>query len=124
MCLESRVEFILPDYPKILIDSQGSGEAEDINTADCSKLVLKEPYQGYNYSIAFKRKTSLNALFDVITKMEQEKLRDSTLTFNYHYSFRKGKRIFMIVEMNIKAIQMVSNSNNYPFMNYLMYSYI
>ena len=111
MCSESRVEFIIPDYPVSGIDPQGSGEAEDVYTADCSKLVLKEPYHGRNYSIIFKRKTSLNVLFDVITKMEQAKLDDDTLTFNYYYSIKKGKKITMVVEMNIKALQMVRYDN-------------
>ena len=105
-CLESRVEFIIPDYSISGIDPQGSGEAEDVFTADCSKLVLKEPYHGNNYSIVFKPKTSLNVLFDVIIKMEHAKLDDSTLTFNYRYSIKKGKKS-MVVEMNIKALQMV-----------------
>ena len=112
MCLQSRVEFILPDYPKTHIDphNQGSDETEDVHVyaTDCFKLVLKEPYTGNNYSITFKPKTSLNTLYYVITKMELAKQNDSTITFNYYHSIRKGNSIIMTVGMNKKALDMVS----------------
>ena len=95
----------MPDYPSIVIDPQGSGEAED---ADCSKLVLNEPYHGSNYSVVFKRNSSTDNLYYVIAKMEVQKLSDDTLTFNYYYSIRKGNRLVMVAGMNNKALQMVS----------------
>ena len=93
-----------------MIDPQGSGEAEDVHTADCSKLVLNESYHGDNYSVTFKHGTSLNTLYYVITKMELAKLNDNTLTFNYYYSIKKGKKIIMVVGMNIEALNMVSDN--------------
>lgn len=110
MCSESRVEFIVPYYPESIIDPQDSHEDEDIYVAQCSKLVLKESYNGNNYSVVFKRKTSLNHLYHVITKMELTKLSDKTLTFNYYYSIRKGNKIIMVAGMNIKALNMVSSN--------------
>ena len=101
MCSESRVELILPDYPKSHIDP-----------INCSKLVLKESYHGHNYSITFRRKTSLNTLYWIITKMEIAKLSDSTINFNYHHSIKKGKKIIMVAEMNQKALHMVSDNNH------------
>ena len=112
MCSESRVEYILPDYPKTHIDPQ-TFETKNVYVGDCSKLVLKEPYHGENYSVTFKRKTSLNTLYYVITKMELAKLDDNTLTFNYYHSIKKGKKIVMVVGMNIKALHMVSDKE-YP----------
>jgi len=110
VCLESRVETIFPDYPKTHIDPHSSDEIEDVHVyaTDCFKLVLKEPYSGNNYSITFKPKTSLNTLYYVITKMELAKLNDSTITFNYYHSIRKGKKVIMIVGMNAKALHMVN----------------
>ena len=95
-----------------MIDPQSSSDAEDVYIAECSKLVLNEPYHGNNYSIVFKRKTSLNYLYHVITKMELAKLsNDSTVTFNFYYSIKKGNQIIMVAEMNNKALQMVSSKN-------------
>ena len=105
----------MPDYPGITIDPQGSGEAEDVNIADCSKLVLIEPYHSSNYSVAFKHKASLNTLYYIIAKMELAKLSDETLTFNYYYSIKKGNQIIMVAGMSNKALQMVS-SNNFMLM--------
>ena len=100
----------MPDYPKSMIDPQSSGEDEGVHIADCSKLILKEPYHGNNYSVTFKHKTSLNTLYHVISKMELAKLGDNTLNFNYHYSMKKGNQIIMVVGMNTKALQMVSDN--------------
>ena len=111
VCSESRVEFIMPYYPTSGVDPQGPNESEDVYTTNCSKLILKEPYHGNNYTITFKRKTSLNVMFDVITELELAELSDNTLTFNYHYSMKKGRKITMVVEMNIKALQMVRDNN-------------
>ena len=94
-----------------MIDPQSSGDAEDVYIAECSKLVLNEPYHGNNYSIVFKRKTSLNYLYHVITKMELAKLSNDTVTFNFYYSIKKGNQIIMVVGMNNKALQMVSSKN-------------
>ena len=109
MCSESRVELILPDYTKSIIDPQGSGVgSEDLHAAECFKLVLNEPYYGSNYYVTFESKTSLNTIYQVITKMELAKLSDDSLSFNYYHSIRKDKHIIMAVEMNIKALQMVN----------------
>ena len=94
-----------------MIDPQSSSDAEDVYIAECSKLVLNEPYHGNNYSIVFKRKTSLNYLYHVITKMELAKLSNDTVTFNFYYSIKKGNQIIMVVGMNNKALQMVSSKN-------------
>ena len=84
--------------------------SEDLHAAECFKLVLNEPYNGSNYSVTFKGNISLNTLYRVITKMELAKLSDNTLSFNYYHSIRKGKRMTMIVRMNIKALHMVSDN--------------
>ena len=42
--------------------------------------------------------------------MELAKLSDDTITFNYYHSMKKGKKITMVVEMNIKALHMVSDN--------------
>ena len=114
MCSESRVEFILPDYPRTVIDPQGSGmgsgEADDVYATDCFKLVLNEPYHGSNYSVTFKSNASLNTLYHVITKMELTKLSDSTINFEYYYSINKSNKISMVVGMNIKALHIVSDN--------------
>ena len=110
MCSESKVEYIFPDYPRSIIDPQDFGEVKDVYIGDCSKLVLKEPYHGNNYSVIFKRKTSLNTLYHIITKMELAKLSDDTITFTYYHSIKKGKKITIVVEMNIKALHMVSDN--------------
>ena len=110
VCLESRVEVILPDYPRITIAPQGSDETKDTYTTNCSKLVLKEPYHGSNYSVAFKPKSSPDTLYYVIAKLELQKLNDDTLTFHYYYSIKKGNKMVMVVEMNNKALQMVSSN--------------
>ena len=112
MCSESRVEFILPDYPRSIIDPPDLEKPKDVYIAGCSKLVLKQPYHGTNYSIIFKHKTSLNTLYHVITKMELTKLSDNTITFNYYYSVKKGNKIIMVAEMNDKGLHMVSHNNN------------
>lgn len=109
MCLDSRVELILPDYPKSVIFPQSS---ENVHTADCPKL-LKEPYNGTNYTVVFKPKATLdNTLYYVITKMELAKKNDDALKFTFYYAARKGNKIFMMVEMNIKAIEMVRKHNS------------
>ena len=110
MCLESKVEYIFFDFPKSTIDPQDSGEVKDEYIEDCSKLVLKEPYHGNNYSVVLKRKTSLNTLYHIITTMELAKLSDDTIAFTYYHSMKKGKKITMVVEMNIKALHMVSDN--------------
>ena len=93
-----------------MIDPQGSGDVEDVYIAECSKLILNEPYHGNNFSVVFKRKTSLNTLYHVITKMELAKLSDDTVTFNFYYSIKKGTQIIMVVGMNNKALKMVSSN--------------
>ena len=112
MCSESGVEFIWPDYPRGIIDPPDVDEPKDVYIAGCSKLVLKELYNGSNYSIILKHNTSLNTLYHVITKMELAKLNDSTITFNYYYySVKKGNRVVMVAEMNGKGLHLVSYNN-------------
>ena len=103
------MEFISPDYMKSVIFPQSSGEPEDkIHITDCPKLVLKEPYyNGTNYTVTFKSKTTLDTLYHVITILELAKLTDNTITFSFYYAARKGNKISMAVEMNTKAIEMV-----------------
>ena len=114
MCSESRVEVIYPDYPRNIIDPQssgvGSGEAEDVYIGDCFKLDLREPYHGKNYSVTFKRKTSLETFHNVIAKMKQATLNDDVTDFTYYYSIRKDNQIIMVVRMSIKVLHMVSNN--------------
>ena len=114
MCSESTVESILPDYPKPIIDPPVFGKAENeyVYAGDCFKLVFNQPYHGNNYSIIFKRRTTLNTLYHIITKMELAKLDDSNLTFNHYYTMRKDKKIIMAARMNIKALNMVSNNES------------
>ena len=102
----------MPDYPSSIIDPQGSGmgsgEAENVYALDCFKLVHSGPYNGSNYSVTFKSKSSLNILYRVVTKMELAKLSDSTINFEYyHSSIRKGNKLTMAVGMNLKALHMV-----------------
>jgi len=106
VCLESSVEFIAPKYPELIVFPEGSGGLD--STIDCSKLILDESYNGNDYSIIFKPKTSSNDLYYIITKMESTKLSDKSITFNYHYAIRKGKQLSMVVEINRKALEMVS----------------
>ena len=116
MCLDGRVEFILPDYQKSAILHQSSNKIEDAkveeaHNANCSKLVIKKPFNGYNYSTIFKRKASLNTLMYVISKLELSKINDSSIVFQFYYSIRRRNKITMIAEMNNKAIEIVSNQN-------------
>ena len=114
MCSESRVEVIYPDYPRNIIDPQssgiGSGEVEDVYIGDCFKLDLKEPYHGNNYSVTFKRKTSLDTFHDVVAKMKLAALNDDVIDFTYYFSIRKDNQIIMVVGMNVKALHMVSDN--------------
>ena len=96
----------MPDYT-----NQGSGEATDAHAVNCHKLALSEPYHGNNYSIIFKRKTSLSKVYYIITKMELTKLSDDNLTFDYYYSITKNNQITIGVGMNHNALQMVSTTN-------------
>lgn len=110
ICFDSRVEFITPDYDaNSTTDIQSSGEIEEVFTTDCSKLVPNEPYHGNNYSVTFKHKATPNVQRDIVTKMELSKLSDNTLVFTYYYSIRKNNQIIMVVGMNIKALNLVSN---------------
>ena len=105
------MEFILPNYPKVTIDPQGSDENEHAYSASCSKLVLKEPYHGNNFSVVFKRKASPDTLYHVIATMELQKLSDDTVTFIFYYSITKRNQTVLVVGMNNKALQMVSSNS-------------
>ena len=103
--MESRVESIIPDYPE-LVDN--SSEVTEENTVDCSKLILTEPYNGEDYSIVLKRRASTTDLYNIISRIEIEKLNDESLSFIYHHATRKAKVITLIVTMNTKALELVS----------------
>ena len=101
----------MPDYPRSVIFPQSSGEGENnIHITDCPKLVLEEPYynNGTNYTVTFKSKTTLDTLYHVITTLQLAKLSDNTITFSFYYAVKKGKKISVVIEMNTKAIEMVS----------------
>ena len=108
MCLDSRVELIFPDYPRGVIFPQSP---KNVHTVDCPKL-LKEPYNGTNYTVVFKQKATLNTLYYVITKIELAKQNDDALDFTFYYAARKRNKIFMIVEMSIKALEKVRKHNS------------
>ena len=93
----------------MIIDPPDSSPSKNIYASHCTKVVLKAPYSGTNYSVILKPKTSLNTLYHIITKMELAKQNDNTVTFDYYYSIRRGKKIIMVAGMNIKALHMVSN---------------
>jgi len=111
--MDIRVESIIPDYPVIAELTEGSGDVTEVDTVDCSKLILTEPYNGKDYSIVMKHRTTTTDLHNVISRIEIEKLNDESLSFTYHHATRRGKMITMIVTMNIKAIEMVSKC--YPY---------
>ena len=109
VCLEGKVESIIPDYPKPVVLPEGSGEAEADSTIGCPKLILDESHSsGNKYSITFQPKTTTTNLYNIITDIELAQQNDDTLSFKYHYSIRRGKQFSMVAEMNIKALEMVS----------------
>ena len=116
MCLDGRVEFIVPDYSRSAILPKHSSKTKDakveeVHNANCSKLLIKRPFSGNNYSIIFKRKASSNTLMHVITKMDLLKINDSSFIFQFYYAIRRRNKIIMIAGMNNKAIEIVSNQN-------------
>ena len=107
MCLDSSVEVITPYYPKQVVLPEGSGEAESI--IDCPKFIHDESQSTKNeYSIGFRPKTSTTHLYHIITRMAMASQNDNAIDFRYHYSIRKGRELFMLARMNIKALEMVS----------------
>ena len=106
MCIDSRVKSIIPDYPMIPELPEGSGEED---TIDCSKLILTEPYNGEDYSIVLKPRTSAPDLYNIIGKLVSGKMNDKAVSFKYHYTVRRGTSLKLIVTMNIKALELVSN---------------
>ena len=107
MCLDSRVESIVPDYPMVPNLTEGSGIVTEEDTVDCSKLILTGPYNGENYSIVLKSRASTTDLYNIISRVEIEKLNDKSLSFTYHHATRRGKAIEMIVTMNTNALKLV-----------------
>lgn len=107
MCLVSSVEYIRPDYSEQITLPEGSGES-DSSTIDCPKLTLDKPYNGTDYSIILKPKSSTNTLYHILFTIETAGLNDDTLMFKYHYSVRKGNQLLMVAAMNTKALEMVS----------------
>jgi len=108
VCLDSRVESIIPDFLMIPELPEGSGDITEEDNVDCSKLILTEPYTGEDYSIALKPRTSTTDMYNIISRIEIEKLNDASLSFKYHHGEKKGKTIRLIVTMNIKALELVS----------------
>ena len=108
------MESIIPavDYQIIPELTEGSGDVTDVeDNVDCSKLILTEPYTASNtsedYSIVLKPRTSTTDLYNIISRIEIEKLNDDSLSFNYQHSTKKGNTIRMIVTMNTKALKLV-----------------
>ena len=108
MCLDSRVESIIPDYSKIPELTEGSAVVTEEITVDCSKLILTEPYNGEDYSIVLKPRASTTDLYNIISRVEIEKLNDESLSFTYHHATKRGKTIEMNVTMNTNALKLVS----------------
>ncbi|XP_065911900.1 uncharacterized protein [Dysidea avara] len=107
VCMDSRVESIIPDYPMILEFTGGFGDVTEEDTVDCSKRIVTEPYTGEDYSIVLKPRTSTTDLYNIISRVEIEKLNDESLSFTYRYAKRRGKVITIIVTMNTKALELV-----------------
>ena len=109
VCLDSRVESIIPDFLMIPELPEGSGDVtEEDHTVDCSKLILTEPYTGEDYFIVLKPRISITDMYNIISRVEIEKLNDESLSFNYHHATRKGKVITLVVTMNVKSLELVS----------------
>ncbi|XP_065910718.1 uncharacterized protein [Dysidea avara] len=106
VCMDSRVESIVPDYPMIPELTEGSGDVIEEDTVDCSKLILTEPYTGEDYSIVLKPRTSTTDLYNIISRVEIEKMNDEAVSFRYHYAARRGTSLKLIVTMNIKALEL------------------
>jgi len=104
VCMDSRVESIIPDYPGLTKDS---GKVTEEDTVDCSKLILTEPYNGEDYSVVLKPRVSTTDLENIVSRVEIEKLNDKSISFTYHHSSRRGKVIEMIVTMNTNALKLV-----------------
>jgi len=108
--MDSKVKAI---YPIVEHNQQDLGDVTEEDTIDCSKLVLTEPYNGENYSIVLKPRTSTTDLYNIISRVEIEKLNDESLSLTYHYATRRRKVITMIVTMNTKALELVSKYFTY-----------
>ncbi|XP_065912012.1 uncharacterized protein [Dysidea avara] len=107
VCMDSRVESIITGYPMIPELTEGSDDVTEEDTVDCSKLILTEPYTGEDYLIVLKSRASTTDLYNIISRVEIEKLNDESLSFTYHYAKRRGKAITIIVAMNTKALELV-----------------
>ena len=81
----------------------------------CLKLILTEPYNGKEYSIVLKSRASSTDLYSIISRVETEKLNDESLSISYHYATRSGKVITMIVTMNKKALELVSQYYTFKY---------
>jgi len=106
--MDSRVESIIPDYPMIPEFPEGSGDAAKEDTIDCSKLILTEPYNGEAYFIVLKPRTSTTDLYNIISRLEIEKMDDETVSFKYHYAARRGASLKLMMTMSVKALELVS----------------
>ena len=113
--MDSRVESIVPDYPMIPELTEGSGDVTEEDTVDCSKLILTEPYTGEDYSIVLKPRTSTTDLYNIISRVEIEKMNDEAVSFRYHYAARRGTSLKLIVTMNIKALELVSKNSLFTY---------
>ena len=106
--MDTRVESIIPvvGYQMIPKLTEGSGDVEE-TTIDCSKLILTEPYNGEDYSIVLKPRTTTTDMYNIISRIEIEELNDESLFFNYNHSVRMGETLTIIVTMNNKALNLV-----------------
>ena len=107
--MDTRVASIIPHYPKLGPDTtKHFDDVTEEDTVDCSKLILSEPYIGEDYSILLKSRASTTDLYNIISRVEIEKLNDKSLSFSYHHAERKRKAIRLVVTMNIQALELVS----------------
>jgi len=103
--MDSKVKAI---YPMVEHNQQDLGDVTEEDTIDCPKLILIKPYNGEEYSIVLKPRASITDLYNIISRIEIEKLNDESLSFTYHHATRRGKSIKLIVTMNTKALELVS----------------
>jgi len=75
----------------------------------CPKLILTEPYNRENYSIVLKSRATYTDLINIISKLKEEKLNDKNLSITFHYATRPRKTFKLVVTMNKRALELVSN---------------
>jgi len=78
------------NYTRLLELTEGSGDVTEEDTVDCSKLILTEPYNGEDYSIVMKHRTSFTDLENIISTADIEQLNDESI-FYLAPGNKKGK---------------------------------